>query len=101
MRDRRIDLDRLLRERRLPLGRQRTDGSHIVQSICQLDDDDSNVVGHREQHLAQTLRLPVFPVGQTDLAQLCDPIYTSRHIKPKRLAQIIRFGCGVFQSVMQ
>src|SRR5579883_1482875 len=52
MRDRRIDIDRLLRNRLLALARQGCDRAQVMQTVGKFDDDHADIGGHREQHLA-------------------------------------------------
>jgi hypothetical protein len=59
MRDRRVDLERLARDVLLFHRRERAQRAHVVQPVGQLDDDDADVFGHRQEHLAQVLDLRV------------------------------------------
>ena len=43
-------------------------------AVRQLDDDDSQVLGHREEHLAQILDLLLFRVRNASLAQLSNAV---------------------------
>ena len=55
-----IDVQRLARD---PFTMRRCHGierAHVVQSIGELDENDPHVLGHCQQHLAETLRLLVF-----------------------------------------
>ncbi len=58
--DRRVDVARLLRDLDATLLRQVMQRAHVVETIGELDQDDADVVDHREQHLAEVLRLPLF-----------------------------------------
>ena len=80
VRDGCVDFKRLLSNFLLAVTRQRADGAHVVQPVSQLDDDHANIARHGEQHLAQTLSLTVFTIGETDFAQLSDAINTPRNI---------------------
>ena len=74
MRDRRVDLDRLARDRLLLRRRQARQRAHVVQAVGQLDDDDADVLGHRHEHLAQVLDLRVFLRLVRDARQLGDAV---------------------------
>ncbi len=52
MRERCIDVEGLLGDTTLFLERCRCDRAHVVQSVSQLDDQNTQVLGHRDQHLA-------------------------------------------------
>ena len=44
-----------------------------MQAVCQLDDDDADVLGHGDEDLAEVFRLLLFARFEHDLIQLCDP----------------------------
>mmetsp|Transcript_756 Transcript_756/g.2643 ORF Transcript_756/g.2643 Transcript_756/m.2643 type:complete len:297 (+) Transcript_756:1572-2462(+) len=46
------------------LGLERSQRAHVVQPVGQLDDDDPHVLGHRQEHLLQVVRLHVGRRGQ-------------------------------------
>ena len=74
VRDRRVDLERLARDRLLLRRRQRRQRAHVVQAVGELDDDDADVLGHRQEHLAQVLDLRVFLRLIRDARQLGDAV---------------------------
>ena len=39
--------------------------AHVVKAVCKLNQNDSHVVGHREQHFAEVLGLRLLPVLKT------------------------------------
>ena len=55
--ERGVDLHRLAGDALLLLGRQPVQRAHVVQAIGELDEDDPDVLRHREQHLADVLGL--------------------------------------------
>ena len=57
VREGRVDLHRLLRDAPLLVRRERRECAHVVEPVAELDDDDAQVVGHREEHLADVLGL--------------------------------------------
>ena len=71
--DRRVDVARLLRDLDAALLRQVVQRPHVVQPVGELDQDDADVVHHRQQHLAEVLRLPLLARRERDRAQLGDP----------------------------
>ena len=56
--------------RPLALLRQVIERAHVVQAIGELDEDDADVVDHRQQHLAEVLRLTLLTRGERDGAEL-------------------------------
>ncbi len=45
-------------------------GAHVVKAVGQLDQDDANVLRHRQQHLAKILGLSIFARLELDLIEL-------------------------------
>ena len=74
VRQRRVDVERLLRDLVLPLGRQVSERAHVVRAVGELDQDDADVARHREEHLAEVLRLLLLAAGEVDLADLGDAV---------------------------
>ena len=65
---RRVDLHRLARDPLLLLGRQAIQRAHVVEAIGQLDQHDPDVLGHRQQHLADVLGLLLLVTVGAELA---------------------------------
>ena len=57
VRERRVDLERLLRLLHLLLLAEVLDRAHVVEAVGELDEDDSHVLRHRDDHLPVVLRL--------------------------------------------
>ena len=60
MGDGRVDVTGLLRDADPPVFGQMVQGAHVVQPVGELDEDDADIVNHRQQHLAKTLGLAFF-----------------------------------------
>ncbi len=60
VRDRRIDVERLARDRLAFCVGKARERAHVVQAIGEFDDDDADVFGHRQEHLAKVFDLRVF-----------------------------------------
>ena len=54
--------------------------AHVVQAIGKLDDDDTNILDHRQHHLAEVLRLGLGLAAKVDLCQFADTIDQFRHL---------------------
>ncbi len=83
-----------------------------MQSVRQLDQNDPDISGHGQKHLAQVLRLPLqllritIPVTavismKIDLLQFRDPVHQKRHIRPKLFLDLFVRHDGVFHHIMQ
>ena len=57
MRDRSVNFERFERRVAPFLRRLKIQGAHIVQPVGQFDDDDTDILRHRQQHLADIFRL--------------------------------------------
>ena len=55
--ERRVDLERLLGDPASGLRRHRVQGHHVVQAVGELDQNDADVLGRGQDHLAEGLRL--------------------------------------------
>ena len=65
---RRVDLHRLAGDAVLLLGRQAVQRAHVVEPVGELDQDDPDVLGHRQQHLADVLGLLLLVAVGAELA---------------------------------
>ncbi len=70
--DGRVDVQRLARDLLLPLGREKLQGAHVVQTVGQLDEHHADVIHHGQHHLAHVLGLGFFGGGEIDFADLGD-----------------------------
>ena len=99
VRERRHHLQRLAGLLRLLLRRQEAHRAHVVQPVGQLDDQHPGVAGHRDDHLADGLRLG--RVAELDLVQLGDAVDEVRHLVAELLAQPVQRVVGVLHRVVQ
>ena len=72
VRERRVDLERLLRLLDLLLLAEVLDRAHVVQPVRELDQDHADVLGHRDDHLAVVLGLRLLAALELDPRQLRD-----------------------------
>ena len=99
--DRRVDVERLLRDAHALVVGHVLQRAHVVQAVGKLDEDDSDVVDHRQQHLAEVLRLPLFGRRERDGADLRDAFDDVRDVFAEELADLLRRGQRVFDDVVQ
>ena len=69
-----VDVEGLLGDASLLLQRHRRDRPHVVQPIGELDDQDPQVAGHRDEHLAHRRRLLGLARVELDPFQLGDAV---------------------------
>ncbi len=99
--DRRVDVARFLRDLDPPLLGQVVQRPHVVQAIGELDEDDADVVDHRQQHLAEVLRLPLLARRERDGADLGHPFDDVRDVGAEELGDALDRGQGVLDDVVQ
>ena len=75
MRDGSVNFERFQRRIAPLLLRLEIQCPHIVQPVRQLDDDHTDILRHRQQHLADILRLLFLLGGKRHLAELCHAIH--------------------------
>ena len=101
MRNRGVDIDGFARYAAAFFHRHGTQRAHIVQTVCELDEDHSHVARHRQQHLAEILRLRFLAATELHFVELGQTIDQFRDLGAKALGQ---FGFGhalVFHYIMQ
>ena len=86
----------------LPLLGQVAERAHVVQAVGELDEDDADVVDHRQQHLAEVLGLPLLARGERDAApSLVTPSTTWATSGPKSSSIASDGGEGVLDHVVE
>lgn len=101
VRDRRIDVQRLARDAALAVLRHRADGAHVVQPVGQLDQDDADVVDHRQHHLLEIRRLLFGPRREGEVSQLAEAIDQARNRVAELFAQGLERYLGILQHIVQ
>ena len=78
---------------RAALGRrQRLDGAQVVHAVGELDQDHAQVAHHRQQHLAEVLRLRFLATLEADLVELGDAVDDLGDIGAEARARCRSFG---------
>ena len=101
MGDRRVDVARLLRDADPPVFRQVMQRAHVVQAIGELDEDDADVVDHRQQHLAEALRLALLARGELQPRELRHALDDVRHLLAEQLPHPLDGVRRVLDDVVQ
>ena len=81
--------------------RQVAEGAHVMEAIGELDQDDADVIHHRQQHLAEVLGLPFLARGEPNRADLGHPFHDMGHFRAEELADAVDGGQRVFDNVVQ
>ena len=97
----RVDLHGLARDPELLLRREAGQRAHVVEPIGQLDEDDPDVLGHREQHLADVLGLLLLVRVGGELGQLRDAVHEVGDFRAEVLLDVGQGLVGVLRHVVE
>ena len=101
VRDRRVDVERLARDAPLLLDGQRLDRPHVVRPIRELDEDDAQILRHREQHLAEALGLRLGRAVEAQMVDLADAVDEQRDVVAEPLLDLGQRARRVLDDVVQ
>ncbi len=82
-------------------GGKRSERAHVVEAVGQLDEDDADVLGHGQEHLADVLGLLLFVRQRAELAQLGDAVDEPGHVRAEALLDIRERVLGVLGDVVE
>ena len=99
--DRRVDVERLLGDPLAMRRRHRIERAHVVQPVGELDQDDANIARHRQQHLAEALRLHLLARRELDLVELRHAVDHVGHRLAEGLLELALGDGGVLHHVVQ
>ena len=75
--------------------------AHIVQAVGQLNQDDADIVDHREDHLAQVLGLLLFPAGEVNGTDLGDSLDDVCYLFAELFADIHDRDRSIFHRIVK
>ena len=101
VRERRVDLERLAGLLELLLLRHRRERAHVVEAVGELDQDDPDVRGHRDHHLAVVLGLVLVAALEGDPGELRDAVDESGDRVAEELAHLVEARRRVLDRVMK
>ncbi len=101
VRNRGVDVARFLGDRNPALIGQVAERPHVVHAIGKLHEDDADVIHHRQQHLAEVLRLPLLARGEADGADLRHAFDDVGHFRAEKLVDPLDRGQRVLDDVVQ
>ena len=101
VRERRVDVARLLGDAARALALQVLDGAHVVQAVGELDEDDAQVARHGQQHLAEVLGLRRLAAVEVQARQLGHALDQRRHLLAEMLLDVGERDLGVLDHVVQ
>ena len=101
VRQRRVDLERLLGLLDLLLLAEVAERVHVVQAVAELDEDDADVGRHRDDHLAVVLGLLLLLGGEVHLGELGDAVHQHGDLVAELLLDPAKRRAGVLDDVVQ
>src|SRR6266508_970613 len=101
VRDGRIDVAGFLCNHDPPLLRQMVERPHVVQPVGELDEDDADVVDHRQEHLAEVLRLPFLAGRKRNRADLGHALDDVRDLLTEELFNPLNRRERVFDDIVE
>ena len=101
VRERCIDLERLLALLHLLLLAQVLDRAHVVQAVGELDQDHAHVLRHRDDHLAVVLSLRLLAALELNPRQLGDALDELRDLVAELGSHLLDVRVGVLDDVVQ
>ncbi len=98
--ERRVNIECLLREAHLALRRQILECPHIVKPVGKFEEHHTNVVDHRQKHLAVAFRLGHL-VAAEDIRNLRSAVDDVGDDRSKFLPDILYFVLGIFGDIVE
>jgi hypothetical protein len=75
--------------------------AHVVEPIDELDQEDANVLGHRDQHLPEALGLALPGGGEFDSRDLGQPLHEEADLLTEEAIDLVETGEGVLHGVVE
>ena len=101
LRERGVDLHRLAGDPLLLLRRQRVERPHVVEPVGELDEDDPDVLRHRQEHLPDVLGLLLLVAVGAELRQLRDAVDEVGDLGAEPLLEVLEAVLRVLGDVVQ
>src|SRR6266508_192546 len=102
VRERRVDVERLAGDPLLRLGLHRVERPHVVGPVGELDEQDADVLRHRDDHLAEVLGLLLLlGVRGRELGELRDAVDEVRDLRAEQLGDLLLRREGVLDRVVE
>ena len=99
--ERRVDLERLAGFLCLLLLAEILDRPHVVEAIGELDENDADVLRHRDDHLPIVLGLGLLTALEADPRELRDTLDEQGDVEAELRAELLDVGVGVLDDVVK
>lgn len=101
IRQRSVDVHGLARLEQAAVLSKRRQRSHVVQAVCQLDDNHANVTAHSKEHLSQVERLLLVHAVDFDVGELGHAVDQLGHGGTEQVGHVGKRCLRVLDRVMQ
>ena len=98
---RRVDIQRFPGDGGTAFLRLMTEGSHVVQAVCQLDEHDADILGHGQDHLAEGFCLGFLPVGKIQFVQLGSAVDETGNFILKIVIHLLAFAVQQLDAIVE
>ena len=96
-----VDVEGLLGDAALLVGRHAGERSHVVEPVGELDDEHPEVFRHRDEHLAHRGRLLLLAGVEADALELGDAVDDPGDLVTELIAHVAEGDLGVLDGVVQ
>ena len=101
VRKRRIYVERFTGNLILLAGQHRAECAHIVEAVSHLDEDNANIVVHRQQQLAEVLSLCRSTVTEDSTRNLGETIYYLCYLLAKLRLNVLNRVVGILNHIVK
>ena len=98
---RRIDFHRLLGDAHALVLAHMVEGTHVVEPVGELDQENANVLRNRQQQLAQILGLLGLLGNKVQLLELGQPFHQLAHVRTEQFVDLGAGRGGILDRVVQ
>ena len=98
---RRIDIECLAGNLILLVGRLRCQGTHVVQTVANLDEDDTDVLAHGQQQLLEVLCLCGSLFTKDATADFCQSVYYLCYLGTEDVGQVFASIVSILHHIVQ
>ncbi len=96
-----VDVERLARNLVLFAGQLAAQGAHVMQSVGNLNQDDSDVFAHGEQQLLEALRLDRCLVAEDAARNLGQSVYDLRYLRAEDVGDVLDRIVRILDYIVQ
>ena len=98
----RVDIERFPRDGHLSLRGLEAQRAHVVQAVRELNEHNTDIAAHGQDHLSEAFRLGFLTVGKIELIQFGDTVHQLSHFVAELAPDILELNAvTVFDRIVQ